>query len=296
MALDIASDGDIARNDDDGVPTWGARFGTALRGYDRTQVDHYVEELTQRVIVLRSAVANAEAAAHEAHSETVRLSAELAETRSRLAMVQGGIPLDTGGAQRLMQLAVETAEGLRAEAAAIAATTQAEAHAALEAAQHERTRLLESAAVEKAAILDEARRTAVALAEAGRVTAEARRAEGASSRKRAEQAAKKEAQKILAAATADRTQATAARTSAAALLAAAEQAAQATEAELARSRDAIAAVHDQREAVIVASRTILADLNALAGDLASAGAEPGARSGATGLDIRATPKEDGASP
>src|SRR5262245_32195336 len=107
MALDLASDG-VAR-DDDGAPTAEGRFDAALRGYDRNQVDRYVEELTARVSVLRSAVTAAESTTRASNAEVARLTLELREARGgNPAPAASGLPADPGmdDARRLMALAV----------------------------------------------------------------------------------------------------------------------------------------------------------------------------------------------
>jgi chromosome segregation ATPase len=140
------------------------QFDAALRGYDRTQVERYVSELSQQVAVLRQALAEAEA----------------------------------------------TTRAVRAEAAyaAVVARNQvlAEVDAVRDRALAEVEDLRERALTEKAELLAEARRIALALAEAGRSTNEARRTEAEAFRKRTEQAAKKEAAELVAAARAELTE------------------------------------------------------------------------------------------
>uniref|UniRef100_UPI0017B66B2A DivIVA domain-containing protein n=1 Tax=Sporichthya sp. TaxID=65475 RepID=UPI0017B66B2A len=147
----------LDREDSRSLAAWGARFDAALRGYDRAQVDLYVDELTSRLSALRDAVAGAEKNAHNAREDALKGAAELTRTRARLvdteqrlAQVQAQPDLPgQDGAERVMRLAELTAEALRAEAAEAAAAVQREANEALEAAHRRHAELLEAAAVEK---------------------------------------------------------------------------------------------------------------------------------------------------
>jgi chromosome segregation ATPase len=100
-----------------------------------------------------------------------------------------------------------TTRAVRAEAAyaAVMARNQvlAEVDAVRDRALADVDELREQALIEKAQLLAEARRIAIALAEAGRSTNEARRTEAEAFRKRTEQAAKKEAVELVAAARAE---------------------------------------------------------------------------------------------
>jgi len=133
------------------------RFVTVLRGYDRIEVDEYIDDLLAAVATLRTAAAEADRnrrAAEERAKEAERRAAESANAQPAPAPTEGfGVR-----AERLLRLAENEAAEIRAAAAAESSSIVERARADAEQRRHE----AEQALITRSAQADQenARRTA----------------------------------------------------------------------------------------------------------------------------------------
>ena len=134
------------------------RFVTVLRGYDRIEVDEYVDDLLAVVATLRSSSAEAEKGRHSAEERAA--AAERRAAESAKAPQPAAAPTEGFGvrAERLLRLAENEAADIRAAAAAESSSIVERARADAEQRRHE----AEQALIARSAQTDQetARRTA----------------------------------------------------------------------------------------------------------------------------------------
>jgi len=109
------------------------QFDVALRGYDRAQVERYVGELSQQVVVLRQALAEAEATTRAVRAESIREQAlmekaELLADARRIAIALAEAGRGTNEARRTESEAFRrrTEQAAKKAAAEIVAVARAE--------------------------------------------------------------------------------------------------------------------------------------------------------------------------
>ena len=134
------------------------RFVTVLRGYDRIEVDEYIDDLLAVVATLRTSTAEADKikrAAEERAAEAERRAAESAKAPPPAAAPSEGFGVR---AERLLRLAENEAAEIRAAAAAESSSLVERARADAEQRRHE----AEQALITRSAQSDQeaARRTA----------------------------------------------------------------------------------------------------------------------------------------
>jgi chromosome segregation ATPase len=130
-------------------------FDTALRGYDRRQVDRRIRELTDQLALLHSASRKAEAASATAASRARSTEEKLQAARSELAQLREAGSDDARSgfgyrAERILRAAQHEAAELRASAAQEVAALVEQARADAEQKRHE----LEQQLIQRAAVQD----------------------------------------------------------------------------------------------------------------------------------------------
>jgi DivIVA domain-containing protein len=134
------------------------RFVTVLRGYDRIEVDEYIDDLLAVVATLRSSTAEADKSKHTAEERAA--AAERRAAESAAAPQPAAAPAEGFGmrAERLLRLAENEAAEIRAAAAAESSAVIERSRADAEQRRHE----AEQALIARSAQSDQeiARRTA----------------------------------------------------------------------------------------------------------------------------------------
>ena len=134
------------------------RFVTVLRGYDRIEVDEYIDDLLAVVATLRSSAADADKSRRSAEERAAAAERRAAESAS--APQPAAAPTEGFGmrAERLLRLAENEAAEIRAAAAAESSAVVERSRADAEQRRHE----AEQALITRSAQADQenARRTA----------------------------------------------------------------------------------------------------------------------------------------